>query len=132
LEEIRRQLPNYCDLDIYTELNNRIDDKIELFKSEIKKYEDLIITNMDNNDGLQALLKEIPDKEYLIYVKHKIMSKVENIKNESDKKVLMKLTEFNNKIDSQRERLDKLHILKGLFDNYTITKNNRISTKDQF
>ncbi len=132
MEEIRRQLPNYCDLDIYTELNNRIDDKIELFKSEIKKYEDLIITNMDNNDGLQALLKEIPDKEYLIYVKHKIMSKVENIKNESDKKVLMKLTEFNNKIDSQRERLDKLHILKGLFDNYTITKNNRISTKDQF
>jgi hypothetical protein len=118
LEEIQKQLLNYKTLTVYNELNNRINDKIELFKSEIKKYEALLITNMDNDGGLQNMLKELSDKKYLIDVKYKIMSRIQHLQNENDTKVIKKLNEFYHKIDSQRERLDKLYNLKELFDKH--------------
>jgi hypothetical protein len=121
LEDIKRQLLNYKILSVYDELNTRIDEKIELFKSEIKKYEEMIGRCVNNSDGLERLLKELPEKEYLIGVKYKIMSMLKDIQNENDKKVLYKIGEIYNKVDIQRERLDKLYILKELFDNYAST-----------
>ncbi len=121
LEEIQRQLLNYRGLQFYDEINDKLDDKIELFQSEIKKYVLILIEHMYNSEGLQALLKDLPDKEYLFCVKDKIISRIQHLQNENDTKVIKKLNEFYDKIDSQRDRLDKLYNLKELFEKHVST-----------
>ena len=121
LGEIRKKLLNYRDVHFYNELNDKLDDKMELFQSEIKKYVLILIEHMYNSEGLQALLKDLSNKEYLSCVKDKIMSRIQHLQNENDTKVIKKLNEFYHKIDSQRERLDKLYNLKELFEKHVST-----------
>lgn len=118
LKKIKQKLSDYQDFTFYYELDDKIDTKISLFKSEITKYEEILrLTNINNSNELKVLLDEMSDKKHLSDIKTSIINKIRDITNKNK----IKLNEFDDKIDKQKGRLDKLYALKEQINTYIDT-----------
>jgi hypothetical protein len=122
LEEINKKL-NSSTEHFRDEFIDKINVKKILFENEITKYTETLTPIINNYKELHNLLEEIQCKQHLFNIVSYIKNKLRNITYENT----IKINELNDKIDKQKNRIDKLYAIKEEINSYLVTDNDELT-----